>query len=173
MQRYLEHIVFFVILVLLQALLFNNLTFSPYLTPLVYVAFIVLMPLNVKPLALLLWGFAIGLAMDFFMGTGGLNTIASLATAFLRPSVYGMAVGKDVVLRENAMPTSKELGRGKYIYYSSVLIMAHCTIFFVFETLSLHNILYTLLRIAFSGAATILLVWFAGYVYPDRNSSHY
>ena len=68
MHRTLPYISLFVVTVLLQVFLFDNLSISIYLNPLVYVAFVALLPLDTPPVALLASGLAMGVTMDFAMG---------------------------------------------------------------------------------------------------------
>lgn len=65
MYRTLPYFMLFVVTVLLQVFLFDNLSISIYLNPLVYVAFIALLPLDTPPIVLLLSGLAVGVTMDF------------------------------------------------------------------------------------------------------------
>ena len=60
MHRTLPYISLFVVTVLLQVFLFDNLSISIYLNPLVYVAFVALLPLDTPPVALLASGLAMG-----------------------------------------------------------------------------------------------------------------
>ena len=94
---------------LLQVFLFDNLTISIYLNPLVYIVFIALLPLDTPPAAVLGAGLALGVTMDFAMGAAGINTIATLLIAFLRPTLAGMICGRDNV-REGGIPSSARLG---------------------------------------------------------------
>ena len=85
MHRTLPYLALFAVVVLLQVFLFDNLSISIYLNPLVYVAFIALLPLDTPPVVLLLSGLATGVTMDLAMGAAGVNTIATLLIAFARP----------------------------------------------------------------------------------------
>lgn len=163
-----EYIIFFVVLVLLQVFLFDNINLSIYISPLVYVAFIVMLPLNINHALLLLLGLVTGVAMDFFTGMGGLNTIACLATSFLRPAVLNLTIGKEVV-REGGAPLPRDLGMGRWLRYVSLLVLVHCIVFFGFEAMTLHYIVFTLLRMVCSAAVTIVLVWFTGMLYPGKS----
>ena len=64
MHRTLPYISLFVVTVLLQVFLFDNLSISIYLNPLVYVAFVALLPLDTPPVVLLASGLAMGVTMD-------------------------------------------------------------------------------------------------------------
>ena len=85
MYRTLPYLALFAATVLLQVFLFDNLSISVYLNPLIYVAFIILLPLDTPPAVLLGAGLLTGVVMDASMGAAGLNTNAPLPVAFLRP----------------------------------------------------------------------------------------
>ena len=82
MYRTLQYALLFLVAALLQIFLFNNLSLSVYLNPLVYVVFIALLPMETTPIRMLLAGLAMGLAMDWTMGAAGVNTIATVFVAF-------------------------------------------------------------------------------------------
>mgnify|MGYP007087121474 CR=1 FL=1 len=81
MYRTLQYALLFLVAALLQIFLFNNLSLSVYLNPLVYVVFIALLPMETTPIRMLLAGLAMGLAMDWTMGAAGVNTIATVFVA--------------------------------------------------------------------------------------------
>ena len=83
MYRTLQYALLFLVAALLQIFLFNNLSLSVYLNPLVYVVFIALLPMETTPIRMLLAGLAMGLAMDWTMGAAGVNTIATVFVAFV------------------------------------------------------------------------------------------
>ncbi len=165
MRRVTEYILIFVAAVLLQVFLFDNLNISPYLYPLFYVIAILLMPVDMKHARLILAGFVLGVAVDLLSGGAGLNTIAATATAFVRPAVLDVLVGKEA-LHEVGMPLPVGVGRGRWLRYTAVLVLVHCTIYFFFEAASFRYVWYTLLRILGSAVSTILLIFFTASFLP-------
>ena len=69
MYRTLQYAILFVVLVLLQVFLFSRIGISIYVHPLVYIAFILLLPIEIAPLSGLLLGLLMGVTMDLFMAT--------------------------------------------------------------------------------------------------------
>ena len=110
MHKIAEYGLIFIVSVLLQVFLFDNLTVSPYLYPLVYAGCIILLPANIDRALLLILSFALGLSVDLLSGMAGLNTIAATATGFLRPALFSLTVGKDAA-REGFMPLPLNTGR--------------------------------------------------------------
>lgn len=160
MYRTLEYTIFFLLTILLQAFLFNNLNISIYVYPMIYVSFIMLLPIQTRHILILLLGLITGVLMDYMSGTAGLHTIASLASAFCRPLMLRLIRSKEDI-NDGGIPNADRMGKGAFISYSSIFIFLHCFVFFSFEALSWNYFLFTLLRIAASTALTIPLVYFA------------
>ena len=95
MYRTVPYIVLFLILALLQIFLFDNLSISIYLCPLVYIGFIVLLPIDAPPVAVLFLALSMSVAMDWAMGAAGINTIATLPVAMLRRPLLQSVCGKE------------------------------------------------------------------------------
>ena len=159
MYRTLEYCILFVVMVILQIFVFSRIGLSVYVTPLAYVVFVLLLPMEIPGAALLFLGMLMGMTIDFFTGMAGINTVASLFTAFCRPTVLALMVGKDEV-KDGGIPNANRLGNKKFIKYASVLVFLQCAVFFILESLSWSYFYLTLLRIVLSGAVTLLLVYF-------------
>ncbi len=172
LYRILEYLFFFVVLLLLQLFLFNNLNFGVYVNPLVYIAFIILLPMETLPVVMLLSGLLLGCAMDLVMGTAGINTIATLFTAYSRPLLLRLFIGKDDI-RDGGVPNLRRLGAGKYFRYSTLVVFLQCFVFFTLESLSWDYYYLTLLRILCSTVVTVVLVYFAQMLFGDGMGRHF
>ena len=167
MYRTLEYTILFVVMALLQVFLFSRIGVSVYIHPLAYVAFIILLPMEIAPLLLLTLGLLMGVTMDVFMGTAGINTIATLLIAFLRPTLAGMICGRDNV-REGGIPSSARLGERKLITYLVALTLVHHAVFFSLEALSWTHALHTLLRIVVSTAVSAGFIWIIARIFTAK-----
>lgn len=72
-------------LVLLQVLVLNYVHIGQYATPLFYIYFILKFHTDTGRKELMLWSFAIGLCIDIFSNTPGMNAAAAVLLAFCRP----------------------------------------------------------------------------------------
>lgn len=81
----LKYTIMLVVLVLLQVLLLNNIQFSGYINPYMYVLFILLLPFETPRYLLLLLGFFLGLLVDIFSNTPGFHASATTFLAFCAP----------------------------------------------------------------------------------------
>ena len=68
---------FFIVLLLVQVLVFNHIHLFGYATPLLYVYFVLSARRGFPKWALLLWAFLLGLSVDVFSNTPGLDTRGS------------------------------------------------------------------------------------------------
>jgi hypothetical protein len=123
--------------------------------------------MEIAPLLLLTLGLLMGVTMDVFMGTAGINTIATLLIAFLRPTLAGMICGRDNV-REGGIPSSARLGERKLITYLVALTLVHHAVFFSLEALSWTHALHTLLRIVVSTAVSAGFIWIIARIFTAK-----
>lgn len=153
----LKNIVRFILLILLQVLVFGNMNLGGYLNPSVYVLFILLLPNNVKPGLLLLLGFITGLTVDYFTNTLGLHAAAAVLLAFSRPGVISLLFG-NLEFSPGESPDLNKLGIGGFFRYTLVLVFIHHLALFLLEVFSFHHFLFTLSRSFLSTLLTTLLV---------------
>ena len=91
----LRFVLLFVLLVLLQVVFFNNIQFSGYINPYVYLMFILLLPFEIPAWLVLLLSYSMGITIDFFSGTPGIHTSATVLAGFVRPYVLRVVSPRD------------------------------------------------------------------------------
>lgn len=168
MNYTLRYLLLFVVAVALQLFVFDSLNLGPYVNPLVYIVFIVLLPMKTLPVAVLGMGLALGVCMDAFTGTAGLHTIATLFTSYSRQFLLNVIVGKEYVV-EGGIPSVKSIGTGKFLRYASIVVFAQCIVFFTFEAMNWRYFYLVLLKIALSGAITLLFVWLISLLFTVKS----
>ena len=159
MQRILEYIVVFAVLVLLQEFAFDKINFWGVVNPYIYIMFIIMLPMELRGWLVLFLGFFTGTVIDLLSGSAGLHMIAATWMAFVRPTVLNFTAGRDAV-QEGGIPTSSLIGAGKFLAYAGVMTLLFAIPFFLLEVMSIENIYMTLLRILLSSAATVIIVYF-------------
>lgn len=158
MHRIIEYTALFLVVVLLQFFLFSNLSLGVYINPLIYVAFLVLLPMQLSAFAVLMLGFMLGVVMDFMMGTFGINTVACLFVAFSRPLMLRINIGSDEI-KDGGIPCVRRLGALKFIRYAALFIIVHSLIYFSLETATTAYYYLTLLRVAISSVISLGLIY--------------
>lgn len=169
MYRILEYTLLFIVVAALQVFLFDNLHTGFYLNPFIYPAFILLLPIGIRGTVLLLLAAGTGLVMDVFMGTAGINTMATTLMAFCRPTVMRLFISSDI-LDDGGIPNIARIGSRKFIFYSTTLVLIHSTAFFFLETLAASGLGYTLLKILISTVSSVIVIYFCQLLFVFRRA---
>ena len=146
----------FLILLLLQVLLLNNINFLGYINPYLYVLFIILYPFNGNQTLFLFLSFLLGWGVDIFEDSGGINAAACLITAYIRPVVlrfsFGVSYDYQTIKFSSTQPGSR-------ISYIAILVFVHHFVLFLLEFFNFAHFLLLLKKTFFSGLFTIILVF--------------
>ena len=146
----------FILLVLLQVLILNHIFFLGYATPFLYIYFLIKMPVSFSKNAVIFLGFMLGLIIDIFCYTPGINAAATTFTAFLRYPVQQLFFEKEEF--EHIEPKLSSLG-GSFIKYTILIILIHHSSLIILEYFSFFNIKTILLRIISSSLLTFIIIF--------------
>ena len=159
-----QHIFRFIFLVLIQVYVLNNIVFMGYLNPYLYILFILLLPLETPKWLLLISAFFLGLSVDYFSNTIGLNIAATLLVAYVRPGLINL-ISPKMDLGQGVKIGIRDLGFGWFFMYSTILIVIHHICLFLLETFRFNELLDTLGRALMSAVFTIGLVILSQYIF--------
>lgn len=154
-----RNIIRFLILLLFQVLVLDNVRMGGYLNPYIYVLFILLMPFETPRWLLLVTAFLMGVSVDLYTNTLGMHAAASVFMAFLRPWVLSVFAPRDGYEPET-FPRIFFYGFNWFLRYSLVMVFLHHLALFYIEAFHFQDFLSTLLRVILSTAlstATIIL----------------
>jgi rod shape-determining protein MreD len=147
----------FILLILLQVLVFNNIQFSGYINPYVYIMFILLLPVEVPSWLLLILSFAIGLLMDFFSGSPGMHTSATVLAGFVRPYVLRIISPRDGY-EAGSDPSMFTYGFTWFLTYTLFIVIVHHTALFYLEVFRFADFFRTMLRVMLSSVFSITFI---------------
>jgi len=147
----------FIILVLLQVLIFNRINLGGYLNPYIYVMFILLLPFETPKWLLLISAFFLGLSVDLFSGTIGMHAAASTFMAFLRPTASRIISSKREY-ETGILPGINDLGIVWFISYTLLLVFMHHLLYFYLEIFRFDEFFSTLWRVILSTLLTSFLI---------------
>ncbi len=137
----------FILLILLQVLVFNNISLFGYINPMPYVLWLLFFPLMKNKLPYLLGAFFLGLSIDFFSNSGGIQAMASVFIAYIRLSTLKILFRKRDV--DFSSFTVKSMPTVKLAYYTIILVFIHHFIVFCLEFFDLSRIT-TIIRYTFT-----------------------
>ena len=157
-----RNIIRFIVLVLAQVLIINNIQVSGFIVPYLYVLFILLMPFETPKWLLMVSAFALGLSIDLFTQTPGMHAAASVLMAFLRPFVLEMIAPRDAY-EAGTFPRVYYYGFQWFLRYTVILVLAHHFILFYIEVFRFSEFFSTFLRVLLSSLLSIILIMLSQY----------
>ena len=143
----------FILLLAVQIVIFNNMTFLGFIMPLPYILFIILFPINGNKTELLLASFFLGLTMDFFSNSGGIHAAACLILANIRPYIFKFAFG--VSYEYQTIKINDSLTPERFVFIVLAVFIHHITLFLI-EAFQINFIWDLLVRSLLSSVFTIL-----------------
>lgn len=160
----------FIILILLQVLIIQNIRLGAYVILFPYVLFILLLPFETPKLTVLFLSFVTGIVIDMFYDTAGLHAATCTLIGFSRYYILKLLSpreGYDVGLK----PTIDSMGSVWFITYSAIIIFIHHLFFFYLEIFRFSEFFRTLLRVFLSTIGTFSLTYIIHFLFNanDKN----
>ncbi|MBO7290874.1 MAG: rod shape-determining protein MreD [Bacteroidaceae bacterium] len=146
----------FLILVLVQVLIFSRIHLFGYATACIYPIFILKLPRHTSVNALLVWSFLFGITVDMFCDTPGINAAAATAMGFARNTFLAAFTHKG--LPDDFIPGAKSIKWGSYLVYSLMCIVLFFSVLFLLELFTIDQMAPLLISTASSTLLTMLFV---------------
>lgn len=156
-----------ILLVLFQILILNNIQFSGYVNPYVYIMIILMIPSLTPAWLLLVVSFFTGLIIDLFSGSPGMHAGATVLAAFSRPFVLRLIAPRDGYESGSELSLSVYGIRWFFIYASAIVLIHHTALFFL-EVFRFEGFFRTILRILVSSAFTLGFILLLEYYRKER-----
>lgn len=147
----------FIVLILFQVVLFNNIQFSGYVNPYIYVMFIILLPVEIPSWLLLLLSFVTGMTVDFFSGSPGMHSSATVLAGFVRPYILRVVSPRDGY-NPGSDPSMLTYGFAWFLTYTFLIVLVHHTALFYLEVFRLTDFFRTLWRVFLSSIFSITFI---------------
>jgi len=135
----------FIVFVLLQFFAFKGLVLFDSAMVFIYVAFLILLPVNIGKGYLLIIAFVLGNIIDMLYSTGGVHAFACVFIAYFRSIVMVKIVGERDFLTNTTLVPISYLKWSDLAVYSLVMIFIHHSLVLFIEATSFH-LFFTLLK---------------------------
>lgn len=135
----LRYILLFLICILAQALIFNRIALFNVAIPVVFVYFLIRLPISLKLPYLFTLAFLLGLCMDIFSDTPGVNALACTLIAALKTPIYYAYMPKDDTT-SRLTPAVSTMGFMEYSKYLLSFIVIYCLLAFSIEYFSFADV---------------------------------
>lgn len=147
----------FLILVAAQVIVFNHVCLFGVAVPMVFIYFLLRLPVSLGSIAMMTLGFLLGLTVDIFSDTAGMNALTCTIMAALRLPLLHLYFPREEDL-SNPEPSIRTLGMAVYLKYAITFVVVYCAIFFTVESFSFYNPARLVARIVGSSALTFILI---------------
>lgn len=155
-NNWINYILSFFALILLQVIVLNHISFLNYATPFLYIYLIIKLPIGINRNITLVLAFFMGLIIDLFSNTLGQNAAASVFAAFLCQPVQHLFFPREDF--EQVIPGYSSLGIS-FFYYTIVIVLIHNTFLISLSSFSYLDFPTIFLRIVSSTVLTCLLIF--------------
>lgn len=148
----------FIVLVMAQALIFNHLVLFGCAIPMIFVLLIVRLPMSLPVGWCLTVCFALGLCVDCFSDTPGLNALACTIAAFSRRNVFHLLAPREDDIM-SVTPSGRTMGTPAYSKYLFAMTLLYCTSVYIIEAFGFFHPLVLLTRALASTVYTFLILF--------------
>ncbi|OFX74281.1 MAG: rod shape-determining protein MreD [Bacteroidetes bacterium GWE2_29_8] len=156
-SKILKNILLFFVLIFLQVFVFNHFYLSSFITPYIYLLFIIQLPFETPKWLLITLAFLTGLLLDIFSNSMGVHIIATVIVAYFRKNIYGLLfTTKDI--DENVSPSIRDMGSTWFIYYTIFMVSIHHFFLFILEAFTFAHFSLIIVNIILSSIATSGLI---------------
>ncbi len=128
-----RRIIYWIFILALQVFVLNHLDISIYLVPQVFIILLIGLRLDISRMLQILIAFGVGLLIDFFTSTPGINASASLWLMVLRMAFLDRQDLKEHIA--NKQPYSLKVAGTPYLYTVSVLVVFYHLYIFWMESI--------------------------------------
>lgn len=149
--------VLFVAMLLAQVIICNHVLLFGVAVPLIFVYFIIRMPMSMSTNVLLTLSFLLGLAVDICSDTPGVNALACTLTAALKKPVIYAYIQHDDRMKE-IIPNVLTLGIADYCKYMLTMVGVFCFLVFSIEYFTFAAVKEIIVLTLGSGLLTFLLL---------------
>lgn len=149
-------------LALLQVLFLNRIYLFGYVTPLFYIWMIVRFDSAMTRSGTLLWAFFLGLVIDLFSGTPGLNASSATLLAMFQPGIVKLFVPLE--RHDVLLPGNSSMGARPFAGYLLLMTALHHTVYFILRSIPLGDWSVLALKVVFSTLLTFVFMLVAEHV---------
>lgn len=158
-------IISFFIYLFLQVLIFKNAVLFQAAFCFIYIAYLLLLPVETNPVLLMFVGFVMGFVIDMFYDSLGLHALSSVLIMYTRNFWLGRLTpqgGYD----NGAIPGIGMAGLQWFLVYAIPLIFIHHTILFFTEAGGFQYFGLTIIKALCSTLYTTIVILIVQYLFP-------
>ena len=156
----LQNIIRFLILMLLQVLILNNVYLGQFINPFLYILFVLMLPTNLQPIWLLLIAFASGLCVDVSSNILGFHAAAATFVAFCRITFANkiLTKGEDTTI---GTPCIYTVAPQSFLSYLFLLLLIYYLAYYMIEAFTFQG----WWRLLIASLLSTIITWALSIIY--------
>jgi hypothetical protein len=147
-------------------LVLNYVNLFGYINPLVYIVWVFLFPVRKNITALLIFSFLLGLSVDMFSNSGGINAAATVFIAFIRLPVLNAVLGKSDF--DYLLFNLRSIYFPKALVFISILTFIHHLIVFGLEYFSFNAFVTIISKCVLTSIFSIVIIVLGIIIFTKR-----
>ena len=163
-----RNIILFVVLVLLQVGVLNQVQLGGFINPYLYILFIILLPIGTPGWLTLVLSFALGISIDMFCNSPGIHASATVFAGFMRTFLLASMMPRETT-EPTDIPNIRLFGAGWFVKYSLMMVIIHHVFLFLVEAFKFSSLHLILWRALLSIIFTMLLIILSQFLFTRNN----
>jgi rod shape-determining protein MreD len=159
-----KSLIYFVVVILLQILIFDNVGISSMeVVPAFFILFVLFLPFETPKWLILVMSFLLGLIIDIFTDASGLNASSTVFIGYIRPFILQYLAprgGYDA----GTLPRVQDFGVLWYVKYSLTLIFCHQFVFYFLENFGFHDFFFVLIKVLIGSIFSFVLIFISQFI---------
>lgn len=162
MEKITRYSIIFIALMLLQILIFNNIPAIGMISPYLYLAFILMLPVNMSETVVLLLGFFTGFMVDISINSLGVHASATVMMAAVRPTVLRILAPR-IGYESNNIPILSTFGLAWMLKYIIPCVAIHHITLYLCFTFTFEDLGFLFFRMLINIVLTVFVIVLSEY----------
>lgn len=133
----------------------------------IYPVFILIMPIRISRQMILVFGFLIGLSMDFFYESPGVHAATATFIAYVRSGILGILEPRGGYNVQSS-PTKYHHGASWFFAYSAIFMIIYMLFYFSVDFFTFYYLIDILKNSALSFGFSIIIIWILQFIFNPK-----
>lgn len=147
----------FILLILAQVLIFNNICLFNIAIPIVFIYFIIHLPITTNINLALTIAFFTGLIVDIFSNTQGMHALACTLTIFVKRDILRLYISREEDITDGIV-SIKSIGFSSFLKFTLTIVLLYCFIVFCVEAFTFFNPFQLIAKIISSSILSFIII---------------
>ena len=150
-------LILFFLLIFAQVIIFNNICLFNIAIPIVFIYFIIRLPITININWALTIAFFTGLIVDIFSNTQGMHALSCTIITFARRDILRLYISREEDITDGIV-SIKSIGMSSFLKYTFTIILLYSLVIFCIEAFTFFNPLLLMSKIITSTFLSFVII---------------